>query len=203
VHVAMALAVIGVLGLAASGVQTFFEEVPREGGLYREAVVGAPQLINPLYAPANEVDTDISRLIFSGLLRYDEHGVLVPDVALSYEINEEQTEYTFLLRSDAIWHDGTPLTINDVLFTYGAIQDPVYASPLRVSFQGVTIAALDDTRIQFVLEKPFAPFLGSLTAGIIPEHIWANIDPRNARLSPFNLKPVGSGPFQFRNNAGS
>jgi len=190
-----ALAVVVFLTQVANA---FLMDVPKTGGTYREAVVGSPQLINPLYAPQNDVDMDIAHLVFSGLMRHDASGALVPDIAESYEINKEQTEYTFVLRSPITWHDGTPLTVDDVIFTFSAIQDPLYGSPLRVSFQGVTVSRVNERTVKFTLEKPFAPFLGSLTAGIISGHIWGNIDPRNARLSQFNIKPVGSGPYKFK-----
>ncbi len=193
----IAVLIIGIVGLGFSASTRFFEKMPKQGGLYREAVVGAPQFINPLYAAANEVDTDIARLLFSGLLRYDEAGNLATDIASSYEVSADKTTYTFTIAENLFWHDGEPLSAQDVVFTFQSIQDPTYASPLRVSFQGVTVSAPTDNTVQFVLEKPFAPFLGSLTAGIVPQHIWANIEPRNARLSPYNSKPIGNGPFMF------
>lgn len=196
-QIAGGILIIGIIGLGFSASTRFFEQMPKQGGLYKEAVVGAPQFINPLYAAANEVDTDIARLLFSGLMRYDESGNLVTDLASSHEVSDDKKTYTFTLRENLFWHDGEPLSTADILFTYQSIQDPTYASPLRVSFQGVTVSSPEENTVTFVLEKPFAPFLGSLTAGIVPQHIWANIEPRNARLSPYNSKPVGNGPFMF------
>ncbi len=195
---AIVIAAFAALGLLLKAGDSLLAEVPKNGGVYREAVVGAPQFINPLYTPSNEVDADLTRIIFSGLLRYDEKGTLVPDLAESFTINDKQTEYLFTIRTNAVWHDNEPLGINDILFTFAAIQDAAYGSPLRVSFQGVTVSQVDARTVKFVLEKPFAPFLSALTVGIIPEHIWGNIDPRNARLSPYNTRPIGSGPFKFK-----
>lgn len=178
--------------------KTILDEVPKNGGVYREAIVGTPQLINPLYASVNEADTDLARVVFSGLVRYDENGTVTPDLAESFAANDKQTEYTVTMRPGVFWHDGEPLTVRDILFTFHAIQEPLYGSPLRVSFQGVTVAQTDERTIKFTLEKPFAPFLGSLTAGILPEHVWGAIDPRNARLAPYNTRPIGSGPLKFK-----
>ena len=70
-------------------------------------------------------------------------------------------------------------------------------SPLESSFRGIKITQLDDRTIQFVLEKPFAPFLNSLTVGILPEHAWQNISTQSYKLAELNLKPIGSGAWQF------
>ncbi|EKD78776.1 MAG: hypothetical protein ACD_41C00268G0001, partial [uncultured bacterium] len=98
------------------------------------------------------------------------------------------------------WHDGQPLTASDVLFTIQAIQDPNYQSPLETSLRGVTVEKIDEYTITLTLEEPFAPFLSSLTFGILPEHIWYDaykISPQNITLSEYNTRPVGSGPFMF------
>ncbi len=198
VRLALGIALLAFVVFGFQVADTVLAEVPKNGGVYREAIVGNPQFINPLFASANEVDADLARLLFSGLMRYNENGALVPDLAESFTVNDKQTEFTFTLRPNIIWHDGEPLTMTDVIFTFRAIQDPLYGSPLRVSFQGVTITQVDEQTVKFALEKPFAPFLGSLTAGIVPAHIWGGIDPRNARLAPYNTRPVGSGPLKFK-----
>ncbi|HBU07027.1 MAG TPA: hypothetical protein DEB09_02995 [Candidatus Magasanikbacteria bacterium] len=172
--------------------------VPARGGKYVEAVVGSPQLINPVFASSNDVDMDITRLVFSGLLRYNEKNGLIKDLAASYEVSVDKKVYTFELRKDVIWHDGEPLTARDILFTFDTIQNILVGSPLAVSFQGVKVSALDDYTVRFELAEPFAPFLSSLTVGILPEHVWYNVAPEQMRLAQMNIEPVGSGPFQFK-----
>ncbi|MDZ4221616.1 MAG: ABC transporter substrate-binding protein, partial [Patescibacteria group bacterium] len=172
-------------------------ERPRTGGEYAEAVIGAPTYINPLFAQANDVDQDISRLVFSSLMKLDEKGALATDLAESYAIDEAQTTYTFTLRDDAVWHDGEPLTARDVLFTVQSIQDQNFKSPLYVTFRNVRAAQLSDRTISFTLAEPFAPFLSVMTFGILPEHLWSGVDPSHAILAELNLKPVGSGPYRF------
>ncbi|KKS93965.1 MAG: AppA protein [Parcubacteria group bacterium GW2011_GWA2_43_13] len=174
------------------------QEAPAIGGKYIEAIVGQPTYINPLYASSNEVDSDISHLVFSGLLKYD-GASFIPDLAEKYTIADDQKTYTITLRSDIIWHDGKSVTINDVLFTIAAIQDQNYKSPLYPNFKNVKIQQIDEQTIQFQLEQPFAPFLSTLTVGILPEHIWSSIDPKSATLARINLiNPIGSGPYQFK-----
>lgn len=172
-------------------------QVPAVGGTYTEAIVGSPQRINPIFASVNDVDVDLTRLIFSGLMRYDETQHLVPDIAEAYTVSEDKKVYTFQLRHNVLWHDGQPLTAADVVFTIQTIQDPSVESPLLVTFQGVDVRAIDDYTVEFRLREPFTPFVSSLTVGIIPEHVWTNVTPDQMRLHNYNLQPTGSGPYQF------
>lgn len=170
---------------------------PKNGGGYTEALIGTPQYINPVFAVGNDVDQDLVRLIFSGLMQYNENLELVPDLAESYDISSDQKVYTFRLKPNLTWQDGKELSARDVAFTYSIIQDTKNNSPLESSFRGIKITQLDDHTIQFVLDKPFAPFLDSLTVGIIPEHAWKNISTQSYKLAELNLKPIGSGPWKF------
>ncbi len=172
-------------------------QVPAVGGEYTEAVVGSPQLINPIYSGMNDVDADLSRLVYSGLMRYDEKQRLITDLAAAYQISEDKLTYTFQLKKDVLWHDREPFTARDVAFTVEAIQDPNVGSPLLVTFQGVDVQVLDDYTIRFTLSEPFAPFLSTLTVGILPEHIWAAIPAERMKLARQNWQPVGTGPFLF------
>ena len=172
--------------------------VPAVGGRYIEAVIGAPQQINPLFAPTNDTDVDISRLVYSGLMRHNtEHG-LVPDLATQPpEKSEDGLVYTFHLRENATWHDGEPFTADDVVFTIEALQNPAINSPLLVSFQGVLVEKVDDYTVRFTLPEAFPAFLSSLTVGILPEHLWFDTPIDQMRLSQKNIQPIGTGPYKF------
>ena len=114
------------------------EHRPAPGGIYTEGLIGQPRFINPVYATANDVDRDLAELIFSGLMKYDSDGQIVPDLAKEYpEIKEGGKVYEFNLREDVSWHDGEPFSADDVVFTATIIQDPDYKSPLRASLLGV------------------------------------------------------------------
>lgn len=171
--------------------------VPAIGGEYVEGLVGAPQFINPLYSSANDVDNDIARLVFSGLMKWTPKQGLIPDLAESYEISEDQLVYTFTLRDGARWHDGEQVRVRDIIYTIKTIQSTDYKSPLDVSFAGVQVEQVDDQTVRFTLDEPFSPFLSTLTVGILPAHIWGAILPVNAQLTEQNLKPIGSGPYMF------
>lgn len=191
------IVIIAGSALAIRLVNTQRSEVPAVGGEYTEGLIGSPQLINPLYSLTSDVDTDLSRLVYNGLMRYDTERGLVPDLAESYTISEDQTVYEFVLREDAKWHDGQDFRAADVIFTINAIQTPDYRSPMQISFSGATVEQVDERIVRFTLNEPFAPFLSLLTVGILPSHIWGEITPINASLTEFNKKPVGTGPYKF------
>lgn len=170
---------------------------PGYGGTYIEGMIGAPSLVNPILA-TSDVDRDLTKLIYSGLMKYNNNNELVVDLANGYTIDAEQTTYTFELKENLRWHDGTPLTADDIVFTVNSIKNPEYKSPFKTSFNGVTVKAINDKTIQFKLEKPFAAFLSILTIGILPEHLWYSIPAFGANLADLNVRPVGSGPYQFK-----
>lgn len=171
--------------------------IPQSGGTYVEAAVGQPRHINPILAGANDLDMDISSLVYSGLFKLNNDLKLTPDLATDYSVSSDGTTYTVNLRNDVVWHDGQPFTAEDVLFTIRSIQTPDYGSPLETSFQGVTVEKTGDHQVIFTLKQPYAPFPTNLTVGIAPKHVWENIAPKNAALAEQMLKPVGTGPFEF------
>ncbi len=159
--------------------------------------MGYPKLINPLYSSLNQVDQDVSKLVYSGLVRIDNQQNIVPDLAESWQISNDQKKYLFVLRDNLYWHDGTPLKVEDVLFTFEAIKNPDFKSPLASNFSDVTVEIVDDKTIKFELQEPYTPFLENLTVGILPEHLWRDVNPGNALLADYNLKPIGSGPYKL------
>ncbi len=176
---------------------THLTVVPARGGEYTEAFVGTPKLINPLYAVLNDVDNDISVLIFSSLFKRGKNGELINDLVKDYKISDDNKEYVFTIRDDVNWHNGNKLTTDDILFTFRAITDPQYKSPLRSSFVGVKIEKIDDYSFKFILSDPYAAFLELLTFGILPSKEWLHIMPENATLAELNLAPIGSGPYRI------
>lgn len=170
---------------------------PKPGGNYVEGVIGQFTNANPLYA-SGPVDSSVSRLVFSGLLKHDENNKLVGDLAEKWSIDPTETIYTVKLRDNLKWHDGQPLTSKDVAFTYKLIQDPETKSFLNPSWQNIKIEATDDKTIVFSLSNSLSSFPYSLTNGIVPEHLLKDINPAQLRSNPFNNEsPTGSGAFKF------
>jgi peptide/nickel transport system substrate-binding protein len=177
---------------------THLEIVPSKGEKYTEGIVGSPKYINPIYSSANDADNDISSLVYSSLYKRDQKGNLTPDLALGLERSKDNLTYNIKVKNNAKWHNGSPLTVDDIVFTFNAIKDTNYHSPLRISFSGVQIEKVDDSTVKFTLSQPYAPFQELLTFGILPQEQWAQIPPASANLAAINLKPIGSGPFSFK-----
>ena len=177
---------------------TRMDEKPDYGGSYAEGIVGSPQYINPILCQTNDADQDISELIFSGLMKYDSKGNIVPDLAERYAVGEGGKIYDFFLRKNVLWHDGKPFNADDVIFTFQIIQDPNYKSPLIFNWSGVEIEKIDDWTVRFKLKNAYAPFLNSATVGMLPKHIWVNMSPAEFLLAETNLKPIGTGPYKFK-----
>jgi len=173
--------------------------VPDFGGTYREGVIGQPRFINPLYLSAQDVDRDLVELLFSGLMKYNPQGELVLDLAKDYQIKEEGKIFEFYLKDNIVWHDGKPLTADDVIFTINLIQDPQYQSPLRIKWFGIVAEKISKNSVRFRLPKKYAGFLENLTFKILPKHIFEDLDPKNL---PWGLLSeeylIGSGPFKFK-----
>jgi len=173
---------------------------PGYGGTYVEGIIGFPRYMNPLLSGYNEVDRDISSLLFSGLTQFTESGEIEANVARSWEISADGLTYTFNLRSDVHWHDGTPLTADDVVFTIKLLQNPNFPAAPDTGqpiWQMVTVNQVDRRTVQFTLGEPFAPFLDYTTVGILPAHLLSGVMAAAVPSAEFNDNPVGSGPYQL------
>lgn len=199
------------LALIAIGVLLFSQDQPLVsqgepldqpvvGGVYSEALVGSPVRLNPVLDFYNQVDFDLNRLIYSGLVRFDDRGLPHGELADSWGIAKDGRSYSFSIRPNAFWHDGAPVTSADVIFTIGLLKDEAIPIPpdLRAFWQQVEVVALDDKTLQFRLAEAFSPFLDYLAIGILPSHLLGSLSPGELIDAPFNLQPVGSGPYRFQ-----
>lgn len=170
--------------------------VPVTGGEYTEGMLGQPEYINPVIA-SSQTDLDLVKMVYSNL----------GDLSDSITASPDLKTWDVRLKQGLTWQDGQPLTADDVVFTVQSIQDPDANSPLYQSWQGVTATRMSELEVQFTLSAPYAFFGDTLdNLYILPKHIFANTPPGNWHLSDYNLKPVGSGPYEFssyeKNGAG-
>ena len=172
---------------------------PVPGGVYTEALVGRLIRLNPILDIYNQPDRDIDRLLYSGLIRFNSRGEPLADLADEWSVSADATLYTFTIRDDAYWHDGEPVIADDVIFTFSKLQDPDYPGPqdLHAMWQQINIIRLDNRRVQFQLPEPFAPFLDYLSIGLLPDHLLRGVLAVDLIDHPFNLQPIGTGPFRF------
>jgi len=180
-------------------------QVPIQGGTLTEGVVGYVGYINPILA-VSDSGRDLTKLMYSGLMKATPAGTLVPELAESYTISDDGLTYTFVLKNKLFFHDGTPITADDVVFTVQKVQDPALKSPSKPNWDGVIVSKIDDRTVSFKLSKPYAPFLENTTLGIIPKHIWKNARDEDFNYSQYNFEPIGSGPYKLygtqRNTSG-
>ncbi len=199
-------AVIALAGLALVGSLLYIQSqglittvVPAAGGTFTEAVVGAPRRLNPLFDRSNAVDHDLDRLIFSGLMRFDENGLPVADLAESWAVSADGLSYTFVLRDGLRWHDGEAMTVDDVLFTIGLLQAADFPGQADVAalWQKVAVSSPNPNTIRFTLPEPFAPFLDYTAIGILPKHLLSAFTASQLISNAFNFAPVGTGPMKL------
>jgi len=191
-----ALAAAGALALRISGNEGV---VLTSGSSYVEGVSGTWQRVNPLFASANEVDADLSQLVFSGLVRIGPDGRVLSDLADLPQITDDGRTYTFKLRKGLKWHDGQPVTSRDVAYTVRTLTSGDFSGDqtLAEGWRGSDIDAPDDQTFVVKLRQPSAPFLArSATIGILPEHLLGSIPVRQLEDTPFNAAPVGTGPYR-------
>ncbi|MDO8483975.1 MAG: ABC transporter substrate-binding protein [Candidatus Limnocylindrales bacterium] len=161
---------------------------------YREGVVGHPVSISPLTA-RTQADRDLVALIFSGLVKNGPSGTLLPDLAESWAVDPSGASWSFEVRADARWHDGEPVTAEDVAFTIRTLQDPGYTGPAAGSWKDATVETVGTRTVIITLANPLGGFLQAATQPIAPAHLLADV-PLNALADdPFGQRPVGSGPF--------
>jgi len=189
------------LGEALGGAPAAEGATGKRGGVWRMAIPGNPTAY-PITIPGKLVDILVNKTIFSTLVRYQlvNGGIqVVPDLAQSWTANASLTEYTFKLRSGVKWHDGQPLTADDVKFTLDALLNP----KVNAGLAGV-VAAIKETQVvdpltvRFVTQYPYAslPVMLGYNIAIVPKHLLQSQD-LNQPVA-FIQHPVGTGPFRFK-----
>ncbi|MBI2773845.1 MAG: peptide ABC transporter substrate-binding protein [Chloroflexi bacterium] len=170
--------------------------VPAVGGSYVEGVVGGRRHLNPILA-TTAVDQDVARLVFTGLMRADRSGEIVPDLASAVRVSADGKEWTFEIRDDARWHDGKPVIADDVVYTVGLFQDRAYRGPYAEAFRGVVAERVGSKVVRFTLPGPYGPFTANTTFPLLPSHLLGAVGYLALPGDQFDSSPVGTGPFKF------
>lgn len=176
------------------------QEKPVVGGVWRMALTANPTAY-PITAPGAIVDILVNKTMYNNLVKYQlTEGAIevVPDLAESWEANADLTQYTFKLRSDVTWHDGKPLTADDVKFTIDAVLDPEVTARFSGPISSVeSVEVVDPQTVVFNLNSSFAPLPVMLgyNQAIVPKHLLEGQDLNQP--ADFLAAPVGSGAFKF------
>jgi peptide/nickel transport system substrate-binding protein len=149
----------------------------------------------------------VCNLIFAKFVKYDEELNLVPDLIEAIPTREnggvssDHLTYTYTLRRDALWHDGTPVTSADVKFTYGVIMHPDVVVESREGWDVVeSVETPDPHTVVFHLGKPYPGFVSEtfMDESVLPEHLLGGVMEAKFHLSDFHRAPIGCGPFVFK-----
>jgi peptide/nickel transport system substrate-binding protein len=194
--------VLSLLLLAACNRERGSSPLPRKGSgmpAYGDAIVagsiGEPSTLIPILA-TDSASSDISGLVYNGLVRYDKNLQLEGDLAERWDISRDGLTITFHLRRGVTWHDGSKFTSRDVLYTYRVTIDPKTPTAYADSFKQVLKAeAPDDYTFRVTYARPFAPALESWGMPVLPAHL---LEGKDITKSPLSRSPVGTGPYIFR-----
>ena len=175
----------------------FLISIPTYGGTIYEGVIGTPRFINPILATSDQ-DKDLTALVYAGLTKKDAQVNIILDIAETISESEDKLRYEITIKKSAEFHDGKKLTADDILYTISLIQNPALKSTHYVEWEGISVEKINDTKIIVNLKKPFPLFMDILTIGIIPKHIWKNLNEDQISLSDYNIHAIGSGPYSIQ-----
>ncbi|MFA5773110.1 MAG: ABC transporter substrate-binding protein [Candidatus Paceibacterota bacterium] len=175
----------------------FMINIPTNGGTITEGIIGVPTLISPVIS-LSDADKDLTSLVYSGLMRKTPEGKFIPDIAESFTVSPDGTSYTFIIKKNAKFHNGTKVTADDVIFTIEKIKDPIIKSPRKMGWDGISVSKKDDYTIVFTLAQPYISFLDNTTIGILPSSLWKSVNVNEFNLSPLNTKAIGTGPYKIK-----
>src|SRR6266436_2655189 len=172
------------------------------GGKLRLLWYDAPMILNPHFASGAK-DQEASRIVYEPLFSVNPNAEFIPILATEMPSLEnggrspDGTWTLWRLKQGVVWHDGAPFTADDVVFTWEYATDPVTTTVTRGMYEGILrIDKLNDHAVKVVFKEP-TPVWYSSVGMILPKHRFAEYKGPNARNAPYNLKPVGTGPYKI------
>jgi peptide/nickel transport system substrate-binding protein len=194
---------VGVIALVLAGCPGARDDLgidagdPVPGGTGVAAVTSDFQAFNPVTNTALVTMEVNNFALFTPLVQYDENLEVAPYLAESWELDEQGV--TMRLRNDVFWHDGQPVTAEDVVFTFDLAKDPASASLLESAYLTMVRSAqvVDPQTVRFEFVAPHAQPMDAFWWAPLPRHLLEGVAPAQLAQHPFNREPVGSGPFRF------
>lgn len=181
------MSIIAALTFAMTGMMTLSTQATEEEKTLVRLSVGAePDNLDPWLSAASDTEA-IFHNVFEGLVLYDEQGAIIPGLAESWELSEDRLTYTFHLRDDVVFHNGKPMTSEDVLYSYDMLSGLTSGEPLSSRFAVVTeLEAPDDYTFVMTISEPNAAFIQSTRVAVLPKGYEEQA-----------TAPVGTGPYAF------
>ena len=203
----MATQLLAISGVAMAQSKSMYKPTKRGGGgLLKALWWQGPTLLNPHFAVGTK-DQDAARLFYEPLANWDADGNMKPVLAESIPGLEDGTlakdgkSVTWKLKKNVKWHDGKPFTADDVVFNWEYAKDPATAAVTVANFKDIVVEKVDDYSVRIKFQAP-TPFWANAFVGvqgmIIPKHLYADYSGAKSRDAPTNLKPVGTGPYVFK-----
>lgn len=180
----------------------------RFGGTYRVPLMGNPSTLDPAYVQ-DQFGVAVVQQIFDGLVQFDPYLMVLPALAKTWQVKENGKVYQFVLREDALFHNGLSVTVEDVIFSISRllrVTPPPAILPHLLKINGAQdyknhkndriegLESINDHVLRVRLKEPHTPFLAALgmyQAKIVPKSEVTQMGDQ------FGQNPVGSGPFQF------
>ncbi len=167
------------------------------GGTLIVTLLNEPTTLNPLY-PSFSGHSPVTKMLFNPLHEQRPDGKIRTCLAQSWVYSEDLKSITYTIREDARWHDGTPVTSEDIVFTIEKIKDPKNNSPLNQKLRYIKdVAAIGKREVRFIFDKVYADELLHSNILTIPKHkISKGIE--NLQMSDFSFNPIGNGPYKLK-----
>jgi peptide/nickel transport system substrate-binding protein len=203
----MAAQLLAFSGVAMAQTRSAYKPTKRGGGgLLKVLWWQGPTLLNPHFATGTK-DQDGSRIFYEPLASWDGEGNLRPVLAASIPSRDDNTlaadgrSVTWKLKRGVTWHDGQPVTADDLVFTWEYARDPATAAVTSGSYKDITVEKIDSHSVIVKFPQP-TPFWADTFVGwagcVLPKHLFGPYIGAKSRDAPANLKPVGTGPYKFK-----
>jgi peptide/nickel transport system substrate-binding protein len=203
----MAAQLLAFSGVAMAQTRSAYKPTKRGGGgLLKVLWWQGPTLLNPHFATGTK-DQDGSRIFYEPLASWDGEGNLRPVLAASIPSRDDNTlaadglSVTWKLKRGVTWHDGQPVTADDLVFTWEYARDPATAAVTSGSYKDITVEKIDSHSVIVKFPQP-TPFWADTFVGwagcVLPKHLFGPYIGTKSRDAPANLKPVGTGPYKFK-----
>lgn len=155
-----------------------------------------PQTLNPV-SSLDLYSSIVIGFIYDSLFEVDKSLNFIPKIVESYEVSKDSKTFVFRLRRDARWHDNVPITVDDIIFTYSMITNPMSGAFNKIAqYKDVEkVTKIDDYTFKVEYKRSYAPALESWAMTPIPKHIFEKEDFKNSK---YNTYPVGSGPYTVK-----